>query len=109
MNRFFLFLIFLIVGFAGGFGAAKWKSFEFLAENFSKVPKNMQTEGFRATSYPQQNLPFVIVIIGRNNGAYLEKTLQSIFFQNYENFRILYVDDASDDGSFDLAQELINA
>lgn len=62
---------------------------------------------FIPSSYPKVNHPFVILIVGANNGAWLEKTLHSAFHQNYPNFRIIYIDDASDDGSFDLAKDLI--
>ena len=64
---------------------------------------------FQATAYPVENRPFAVVIIGHNHGAYLEKTLTSISSQNYPNFRVIYVDDASTDGSFGLAQDLLNS
>lgn len=62
---------------------------------------------FAPSAYPKVNHPFVVLIVGSNNGAWLQKTLQSAFYQNYPNFRIIYIDDASDDGSFDLAKDLI--
>ncbi len=62
---------------------------------------------FKPTEYPAINHPFVVVVVGYNNGAYLERTLESIYSQNYSNFRVVYIDDASTDGSFDLAKDLI--
>ncbi|HEX2583135.1 MAG TPA: glycosyltransferase family A protein [Chlamydiales bacterium] len=62
---------------------------------------------FQRTLYPVTNRSFAVVIIGRNNGAFVEKTLQSVFSQNYLDFRIFYVDDGSNDGSFELASDLI--
>ncbi len=56
--------------------------------------------------YPLQNHRFCIAVFGENNGAFLEKVLQTVFFQNYENFHVVYIDNASDDGSFGLAQEI---
>lgn len=109
MNRFFLFLIFLAASFAAGFGAARWKAFDLLSAKLTHSPGPKARSEFFATDYPLESLPFCVVIIGRNNGAYLEKTLRSVFSQVYENFRIVYVDDASDDGSFDLAKDVIYA
>jgi glycosyltransferase involved in cell wall biosynthesis len=65
------------------------------------------TVSFQPTLYPEINRPFVVVVVGYNNGAYLEKTLNSIYSQNYSNYRLIYIDDASTDGSFDLAKDLI--
>ncbi len=52
-------------------------------------------------------LPFVIIIPAQNPGFLIEKTLTSIFTQNYSNFRVLYLDDKSTDGSFEQVQALI--
>jgi len=75
------------------------------AKNESVVLDNQ----FRPTDYPLEYCPFVIVIVGKNNGAWVSKTLSSVFSQNYTPYRLIYIDDASDDGSFDLAKDLINA
>lgn len=64
---------------------------------------------FRPADYPLEHRSFVIVVVGRNNGAWVSKTLHSVFSQNYTHYRLVYIDDASDDGSFDLAKDLINA
>jgi glycosyltransferase involved in cell wall biosynthesis len=51
-------------------------------------------------------LPLVTISIPAYNlGAYLEKTLQSIFKQTYQNFEIILVDDASTDRTADTIQE----
>lgn len=62
---------------------------------------------FKPAPFALQNRPFAIAIIGLNNGAYVEKTLASVFSQVYENYRVIYIDDGSKDGSFDLARDLI--
>lgn len=104
------FFILLAAGFAAGYGAAKWKAVELIASKLSPVQQASQkSDPFLPTPYPLENLPFCIVISGRNNGAYLEKTLKSAFNQKYDNFRIVYVDDGSDDGSYELARDLIFA
>ena len=66
----------------------------------------VSSQVFVPSPYPLVNHPFVIVIVGFNNGAWLEKTLHSASHQNYPHFRIIYIDDASTDGSFDLAKDL---
>jgi hypothetical protein len=109
MKRFLFFLILLAAGFTAGFGAARWKAVELFAAKVAASKLSHRPMEFRPTPYPLENRPFRIVIVGRNNGANLEKTLQSVFLQNYENFRILYIDDASDDGSGDLARDLMTA
>lgn len=62
---------------------------------------------FVPANYPVKNLPFTVVIIGYNNGGSVEKTLSSVLSQVYDNFRLIYIDDASDDGSFDLARSFL--
>lgn len=105
MKKFFLFLLFF---FAAGFAIARF--LPALLPIFGKAeplfPKVLDL-GFRPAPFPIENHPFVIVVIGKNNGASVEKTLQSIFSQHYDNFRIIYIDDASNDGSFELARDLI--
>jgi len=109
MKSIFFFLILIAAGFAAGLGAARWKTLAFLSSKVATSKKTHQSIEFRPTQYPLENLPYCIVIVGRNNGANLEKTLESVFAQNYEHFRIVYIDDASDDGSYDLARDLIYA
>ena len=48
--------------------------------------------------------PFVIIVPSFNNAPYLEKTLQSIFSQKYENYKVIYIDDHSFDDSFQKAE-----
>jgi glycosyltransferase involved in cell wall biosynthesis len=49
---------------------------------------------------------FVFVIPSYNNSRWVEKNLRSIFEQRYDNFRIIYIDDASTDETLQLAQAL---
>lgn len=48
-----------------------------------------------------EHKPFVFVIPSYNNRQWVEKNLRSIFEQRYDNFRILYIDDASTDGTLE--------
>lgn len=64
---------------------------------------------FYPADFPTQNRPFVLLICAFDNGAFVEKTLGSIARQNYENYRLIYIDDASTDGSASLASDRIRA
>src|SRR3990167_669326 len=44
-------------------------------------------------------LPFVILMTGFNNQKYIKKSLESALNQEYKNFQIIYIDDASTDQS----------
>lgn len=50
--------------------------------------------------------PFVILIPSHNPGPGVEKSLLSVLSQNYQNFRIIYLDNSSTDGSFETAKKL---
>lgn len=104
MKKLVLFLFLLCVGFGIGFEAARWNPFRQQREGEAgKILGN----GFQPTKFPLENRSFTIVVCGYNNGANVQKTLESIFSQNYEKFRVIYIDDASNDGSFELARDLI--
>ncbi len=50
---------------------------------------------------------FVIVIPSYNNKYWFQRNLDSVFNQNYKNFRIIYVDDASTDKTGELVEDYI--
>lgn len=49
--------------------------------------------------------PFVIVIPSYNNKEWCTRNLESVFSQEYSNFRLIYIDDASSDSTYDLVKE----
>ncbi|MES1224459.1 MAG: glycosyltransferase family A protein, partial [Bacteroidota bacterium] len=49
----------------------------------------------------------VIGICSYNNKNWYEKNLKSVFSQNYENFRVIYIDDNSPDGTGDLVENYL--
>lgn len=51
--------------------------------------------------YIYGSLPMCIVIPSYNNIKWYEHNLVSVFKQKYHNYRIIYVDDQSDDGTFE--------
>lgn len=97
--------------FFWGIGFVFARSFPGLSSYLEKselVPQEKTAVSrFTPSPYPIQRRSFAIVVIARNNGAFIEKTLKSIFSQTYEKMRLIYIDDASDDGSFELARDLI--
>lgn len=43
----------------------------------------------------------VVIIPSRNNVTVCKKNLESVFAQTYTNYHIIYIDDASDDGTYE--------
>ncbi len=99
MGRFGAALLTLIAAFAGAYLTGK--------HHLNLLIQRSISPHFTPAAYPHTDRPFVLFISGRNNGAHIEKSLRSLFTQKYHNFRIIYIDDASDDGSFSLVQSLI--
>lgn len=53
---------------------------------------------FSSVSYAIEQ-PFVIIIASYNNSSWYKKNLSSIFSQTYDNYRVVYIDDCSLDGT----------
>ena len=53
-------------------------------------------------------LPIVAVVCSYNNGQWTENTLNSIFTQDYSNFRAIIVDDCSTDNNCEVIQKYID-
>jgi glycosyltransferase involved in cell wall biosynthesis len=102
VKQFVLFLFLLGVVFAGSFTAVRM-----LDKKSAASPIGAAQNRFQPTPFPLNNHPFAVVVVGSNNGAHVAKTLSSVFSQNYDNYRLIYIDDKSDDGSYDLARDLI--
>jgi glycosyltransferase involved in cell wall biosynthesis len=52
-------------------------------------------------------LPFVIIIPSYNNAAWYKKNIDSVLTQDYHKFRVIYVDDCSNDGMSELVQSYL--
>lgn len=104
MKKFILFLSLAFLVFAASFTAARL--LERKAKNSLSIPAKTL---FAPASHVLKNHPFTFVIAAFNNGGNVEKTLASVFSQNYDNFRLIYIDDASNDGSFEVARDAIYA
>nr|NGX45674.1 hypothetical protein [Chlamydiota bacterium] len=60
-------------------------------------------DGFTPTSEKH----FVVLIASYNNAEYVQKNLASVYTQNYDNYRVIYVDDNSSDATFQKAEQEI--
>ncbi len=52
---------------------------------------------------------FVVIIPSYNNEAYVEKNLSSVLSQKYDNYRVIYIDDASTDDTYHKAIKCVEA
>jgi len=50
----------------------------------------------------------MVVVASYNNAEWYQKNLDSIFDQKYNNYRVIYVDDCSPDGTGQLVEDYIN-
>ena len=51
--------------------------------------------------------PFVVVVYGKDDSMWCEKTLRSIFEQEYENYRLIFIDDGSMDDTFERVHHFV--
>jgi len=56
----------------------------------------------------ERELPIVVVVCSYNNGQWSEQTLNSICTQEYNNFRVIIVDDCSTDNNCEVIQKYID-
>lgn len=69
----------------------------------------MFMSGKKKGNEPIAEKPMVIVIPSYNNKDWYQRNLESVFSQNYDNFRVIYVDDASPDSTGKLVNEFVKA
>ncbi len=50
----------------------------------------------------------VVVVASYNNARWYKQNLDSIFCQQYTNYHVVYVDDASTDGTYELVKEYVH-
>lgn len=59
-------------------------------------------------NYPvKEDKPIVLLIRSYNNIKYYEKNLQSALNQNYSNYRAIYIEDRSPDGTYDAVKKYL--
>jgi len=93
MKKFLFTILILGLGFTAGFSYRPVKE---------KVRQDRKQKHYRIAKKTHPilgNKPFVIVTMSYNNASYIEKNLLSTLQQDYDNFRIIYIDDASTDST----------
>jgi len=94
-----------LLGFGFGSGFLPRESGRRLAPGAARV----------AGIHPERNVAitegksFVVVLYAQNDADWCERSLRSIFEQDYESFRLVVVDDGSVDGTLDRVREFIVA
>jgi glycosyltransferase involved in cell wall biosynthesis len=73
----------------------------------ASLKKRVAAQGMEPVFPVTENKSFVIVIPSYNNEKWVEKNLGSALAQEYDHFRIIYIDDASTDHTLEKAKELI--
>jgi glycosyltransferase involved in cell wall biosynthesis len=101
MKKFLLVVCVLALGFGSGI------SYRILKENKEDKTKERHYRIAKKTDPILGSKPFVILTMSYNNHPYVEKNLLSTLKQNYDNFRIVYVDDASTDGTADQVKQVL--
>lgn len=66
-----------------------------------------QVRQCEANTKNNAEIPIVVVIPSYNNKQWYQSNLGSVFNQKYENYRVIYIDDASPDGTGELVREYI--
>jgi len=51
--------------------------------------------------------PIVVVIPSYNNSKWCDWNLSSVFQQKYNNYRVVYIDDCSNDNTYELVTEKV--
>lgn len=100
-KKFWAFWIALTASFTCGFFI---HSTFFSAENFHACAHRQPSGPFFAV---KEHKPLVIIVPSYNNAEWVEKNLSSIFTQKYDNYRVIYIDDASTDGTLQKVGECI--
>src|ERR1700723_2053814 len=72
-----------------------------------------ETASSEATFHPEIDFPvteekqFAAVVYSYKNAKVSERVLKSIFEQEYDHFRVIFFDDASQDGTFEKVQSFV--
>jgi len=75
-----------------------------LKQNF-----NITSSAISAPIVVSNEKKFVIIIPSYNNARWCVKNINSALNQNYENYRIIFIDDNSNDQTFEKVSEIVNS
>jgi len=67
------------------------------------------TQAFCTYNMNYEELPFVVLMCSYNAAQWVEKNLTSVAAQQYSSYRIVYVDDGSEDGTSDCVRAVADA
>lgn len=90
----------LIIAALGGFILGTWSP---CLTEWKPFHKPKKAPVFAVTEHK----PFVIVVPSFNNSEWVKRNLKSIFAQKYDNYRVIYIDDASSDNTLKLVCESV--
>ncbi len=103
MNRWIKFFFLFAGAVFAFFLGAEWKSDGKFAKKLTRVFEKKKEEAFFAVV---EHKPFVVIVPSYNNSLWVEKNLRSIFEQKYDNYRVIYINDASTDSTLLQVEEL---
>lgn len=84
------------------------KKIAFLVCLITRVSQSIDTSILHAHQAMEAGERRIVVIIGSyNNEKWYKKNLDSVFNQKYQNYRVIYIDDCSSDGTGDLVEQYI--
>ncbi len=100
---FFLFASTIALSFLTGSGEIqRWRS-----ESAPPFPLLLEKIAPQKECALSEHKAFAIVLVAHNGAAWCERALRSVFEQDYDYFRVLFVDDGSMDNTFERAQQFI--
>lgn len=99
MNKPFLLLLSIAVIYLG---------FRMGEGKFVQEPKPKRLEVHPERSFPvKEHLEVTFVVYASNQEAWCERCLGSIFSQDYESYRVIFIDDASSDQTYKIAKNFV--
>lgn len=72
-----------------------------------RLALHKKSHNTKKVASPLIEKPFVILIPSYNNSAYCERNLRSVLEQNYDNYRIIYIDDCSKDDTYEKVRQIL--
>ncbi len=60
------------------------------------------------STFPNEK-SIVVLVLSYNNINWVDQNISSILFQDYENYRVVYIDDCSTDGTADAVESLVRS
>lgn len=70
-----------------------------------RTPREVKREEFPVVEHKS----FVIVLYGHNMADWCERALTSVFEQDYDHYRVIFIDDASTDGTVEKVKQFVLA